>query len=87
MRGPIAAVFLAMERGEVSGRTTDLSAIQIHQTRLAQAEQWISPSGAVRSPDAPQGLNAALRNHPPLWSTGLSHLNLMLGTLTPIPSP
>jgi tripartite-type tricarboxylate transporter receptor subunit TctC len=37
-----AAVFLAMERGEVSGRTTDLSAIQ--STR----PDWLKPGGGYR---------------------------------------
>src|SRR3954471_1229168 len=37
-----AAVFLAMERGEVSGRTTDLSAIQ--STR----PDWLKPGGGFR---------------------------------------
>ena len=37
-----AAVFLAMERGEVSGRTTDLSAIQ--STR----PDWLKPNGGYR---------------------------------------
>src|SRR5437667_5990629 len=37
-----AAVFLAMERGEVSGRTTDLSAIQ--STR----PDWLKPRGGYR---------------------------------------
>ena len=34
-----AAVFLAIERNEVSGRTTDLSAIRSDQARLAQARR------------------------------------------------
>src|SRR6266850_428618 len=37
-----AAVFLAMERGEVSGRTTDLSAIQ------ATRPDWLKPNGGFR---------------------------------------
>src|SRR5947209_8177802 len=37
-----AAVFLAMERGEVSGRTTDLSAIQ------STKPDWLKPNGGFR---------------------------------------
>ncbi|MEA3025873.1 MAG: hypothetical protein QOF91_1158 [Alphaproteobacteria bacterium] len=37
-----AAVFLAMERGEVSGRTTDLSAIR------ATRPDWLKPNGGYR---------------------------------------
>jgi tripartite-type tricarboxylate transporter receptor subunit TctC len=37
-----AAVFLAMERGEVSGRTTDLSAIQ------SSRPAWLKPGGGYR---------------------------------------
>src|SRR5262249_48947722 len=37
-----SAVFLAMERGEVSGRTTDLSAIR------SSRPDWLKPNGGYR---------------------------------------
>ena len=40
-----AAVFLAMERGEVSGRTTDLSAIQ------ATRPDWLKPGRYGKRPE------------------------------------
>ena len=50
------AIFLAIERGEVHGRTVDLSSVT-HQAGMAQAEQRLSRPGAVRARDASPGLS------------------------------
>ena len=50
-------LFLAIERGEVEGRTVGLSSVRVEQARLAQAERLCSRDGGVRTRHALPGIS------------------------------